>query len=54
MSFTKDEKKVLKYILDEHIKEVEKNEALVNSPPILLAAELKYDEFLKNLRKKLG
>lgn len=53
MSFTKDEKKVLRYILEEHIKEVEKNEALVNSPPVLLAAEFKYDKFLKNLRKKL-
>lgn len=53
MSFTEDEKKVLRFILDEHIKEVEKNEALVDSPPVLLAAELRYDNFLKNLREKL-
>lgn len=53
MNLTRDEKKVLRYILDEHIKEVEENEALADSLPILLAAELKYDKFLKNLRKKL-
>jgi hypothetical protein len=53
MRFTEDEKKVLRHILDEHIKEVEKNEALVDSPPVLLAAELRYDDFLKNLKEKL-
>ena len=53
MNFTEDEKKVLRYILDEHIKDVEKNETLVDSPPVLLAAELRYDDFLKNLMEKL-
>lgn len=53
MDLTEDEKKVLIYILDVHIKEVEKNEALVDTPPVLLSAELKYDNFLNELRKKL-
>ncbi|MBL7056187.1 hypothetical protein ISS07_04700 [Candidatus Woesearchaeota archaeon] len=54
MDLTQDEKTVLKHILDGHISEVEKNENLADSPPVLLAAEIKYEQLLKDLRNKLG
>ena len=53
MEFTKEEKEVLKYVIKQHLEEVKKNEQMLNQPPILLAAEVRYDEFLSNLLKKL-
>jgi len=53
MELTLDEKKVLKQLVDEHLEEVKKNEQLANTPPAFLAGEVKYEEFLTHLKKKL-
>jgi len=53
MTFTKDEKKLLCSLLDEHLEEVKKTEKFANTPPAFLAGELSYEEFVKKLKEKL-
>ena len=54
MNFTKEEKKLLKLLVKKELEEFEKDdESILREPPGLLAAEAKYDQFLKGLLKKL-
>ena len=55
MTFTKDEKAVLKRLVEEEIKEFEKEGSTIIHAdfPNFEAAEFKYDEFLKSLLKKI-
>lgn len=53
--FTKQEKEFLRQLVKEKLKKFEHEayEQIFTEQPPLLAAELRYDEFLKNLLKKL-
>ena len=53
VKLTEDEKKVLMMLLDEHIGNLMASEEYMNTPPILLSAELKYEDFLRRLKDKL-
>ena len=50
---TEDEKKVLKHLIQKQLEEIENKAALRDSQPAFFAADVKYDEFLKNLLKKI-
>ncbi len=53
MQLTKDEKIMIKFLLEKHIKKFKNDEHIVLwEGPRLLAAEVKNEEFLKNLLKK--
>lgn len=52
-SLTKAEKKLVVYILKEHLLQVQKTEKLPGQNILDLAAELKYDKFIKEIVKKL-
>ena len=50
----KEEKAILRELLKRHIKEYEEDEStLINEPAADFAMEIKYDNFLKELLKKL-
>ncbi len=53
MTFTKEEKQILKAILEKHISEVEKNKALPDDSFAEFGAELSYGEVLKSILKKI-
>jgi len=54
MNFEKEEKKLLILLVEKELESIdEKAESILTEGPILLAAEQKYEDFLKNLRKKL-
>ena len=53
MTFTPDEKKLLKYFVEQHLKEIKLNEKLRNQWPLDIAAEAGYENFLKGILKKL-
>ncbi len=52
MRLNKKEKKVLVFLLKNHLKDVKKGIKLPNSVG-LLAAEVKYKDFVENIIKKL-
>lgn len=51
--FTKDEKKVLSQLVKERIESLEKQEQLPTDLVANLAMDIKYEDFLKNILKKL-
>ena len=53
MELTKIEKELFLQLINEHLAEVRKNEKLQNEPPVLLGAEMRYEDFLVGLVKKL-
>ena len=54
MSFTEDEKKLLKHLIEKEIEQFEKKEEKIRPlVPQFLAIEEKYDLFLKELLKKM-
>ena len=54
ITFSKQERKLLKLLVKKELYEFEKDdESILREPPKLLAAEAKYGEFLKELLKKL-
>ena len=54
MSFTKEEQKLLKLLVKKELEEFDKDDkSIFREPPRLLAAEVKYGQFLKKLLKKL-
>ncbi|MFH2028718.1 MAG: hypothetical protein ABIJ08_06260 [Nanoarchaeota archaeon] len=53
MNLTKDEKETIRFLIEKQLKEVENEEVLRDVSPKFLAADVKYDEFLKNLLKKI-
>jgi len=53
MQFTKDEKKLLQFLLKKHIEEVDKANDTPNLPAGLFIAEEQYEEFLRNLLNKI-
>jgi len=54
MELTKQEKKVLKFLVERELKDVEKKEEEIKTEgPVLLAAEEKYEAVLEKLLKKL-
>lgn len=53
MEFTKDEKEVLKNLINKQLKEIEQAEALPDQSFDSLGTEIKYDIFLSNILKKL-
>ena len=54
MTFSKQERELLKLLVKKELDEFEKeDESILREPPMLLAAEAKYDLFLKDLLKKL-
>tara|TARA_Y100000031_G_C8124745_1_gene339936 strand:+ start:198 stop:362 length:165 start_codon:yes stop_codon:yes gene_type:complete len=48
-----NEKKLLLYLLEEHIDQVKKQEKTPSQQLMLLSAELKYEEFLEGIVKKV-
>jgi len=53
MELNAQEKKLIRYLLDNHLVEVKKNEVLADTRIGLLAAEVKYEVFVRNLIKKM-
>lgn len=53
MNLTKEERKVLIHFLNQHIKEIEINEAVKDQTIKDLAAEFNYEEFLQEIIGKL-
>ena len=54
MNFEKEEKKLLILLVEKELESIdEKAESILTEGPVLLAAEQKYEDFLKNLHKKL-
>ncbi len=53
MSFTKLEKDVLRSLIDVHLKDIQRIEKFPNLSVQATAADIRYDLFLKHLRKKL-
>jgi|TARA_B100001971_G_C18043450_1_gene458909 hypothetical protein len=53
MSFTALEKKVLVQLLKEHIAQVKKQEHVPSQQIALLSAEVKYEQVLKDIMKKV-
>lgn len=55
MQLSEEEKKVVKSLIEKELKKFEKEEeqTIRDSTPKFFAAEIKYDEFLKKLLKKL-
>ncbi len=53
MSLTNDEKKVIINVLEKHLEEVKETEKLQNMDISFLAAEVKYEDFIKGIIKKL-
>ena len=53
MNLTEDEKKVVKHIIEEHLKEIENKAALRDATPAFLAADVKYDDLLRDILKKI-
>jgi len=55
MAFTKKEKKIIRFIIERELKDVEKKEEEIKTEDIpLLAAEEKYEIILENILKKLS
>ncbi len=50
----KTEKELIIHLLNKHLEEVKKNEKMMYQPAILLAAEVKYENFVENIKKKLN
>jgi hypothetical protein len=53
MRLTDDERKLLIRLVKEHQKSVRHLESFANQDPIWFRAEVKYDEFIEKLLKKL-
>jgi hypothetical protein len=55
MSFTDDEKKLLRLLVQKEIKSVDEEgkTIIIEDNPLFLALEQKYGEFLENLLKKI-
>jgi hypothetical protein len=53
MEFTNDEKKLMVFVLKEHLKEVEEGKKSPDSTLALLSAEEKYTDFVNSLIEKL-
>jgi|TARA_Y100000310_G_C20556828_1_gene750998 hypothetical protein len=53
MSLTPKERKALVNLLEEHIKQVKKQEKVPSQQIALLSAEVKYEEFLEGIKKKI-
>lgn len=53
MELTNDEKTVLSQLLDEHLAEVQKSETLRDQQASAIAAEVKYEDFLQQLKEKI-
>lgn len=54
MSFTENEKRVIKMVLERHLEDVRKAEAEIGQDMIDLAGEAKYEQFVENIIKKIG
>jgi len=53
MNLTEDEKKVIRLVLKKHLEEVKQTEGDTNQDLVSLAKEVKYEDFVKNIIKKL-
>ena len=54
MTFTKQEKEIIKFLVKRELKDVEKKEEEIKTEsPVLLAAEEKYEIVLEKMLKKL-
>jgi len=53
MELNNDEKNVIKMLIKRQLGEIENEAALRDVTPAFLAADVKYDDFLKELLKKL-
>ena len=53
MELTKDEKALLKYLVEQELKKTEEQEEEIRPPITFLAAEEKYEIMLEKLLKKL-
>ncbi|MBD3312904.1 hypothetical protein GF345_00520 [Candidatus Woesearchaeota archaeon] len=54
MNLTDDEKKAIKIALEKHLEEVKEHEDNINQSIQHLAAEVKYEDFIKKIIKKLS
>jgi len=50
----KEEKELVRKVLKRHLDEIHRNEKLLDQDLKILAAELKYDNFVENIIKKLS
>ena len=50
---TPEEKEIVKTLVERELKRVQKEERTPNQPAQLFAGEVKYEEVLKNILKKL-
>ena len=54
MELTNQEKEIIKLLIEKELKDVEKKEEEIKTePPVMLAAEEKYEIVLENILKKL-
>ena len=53
MELTKQEKELIKFLVEQELKKVDEQEEDIRPPVGFLAAEEKYEVFLKKLLKKL-
>ena len=53
MTLTKDEKGLIKQVLKQHLKEVRKNENLRYQGIGMLGLEVKYEDFVEGIIKKM-
>ena len=54
MELTNQEKEIVKFLIKRELEDVEKKEEEIKTePPVMLAAEEKYEIVLENLLKKL-
>lgn len=53
MEFTKEEKEVLRDLVEKHLVELKDNESMIDQTIEVLGTEMEYDEFLTKLLKKL-
>ncbi|MBS3145509.1 hypothetical protein J4414_01785 [Candidatus Woesearchaeota archaeon] len=53
MNLTDKEKEAVRLILEQHLEEIKSNEKILNQNVQLLAMEVKYEDMLKDIIKKL-
>ncbi len=54
MSFSDDEKEVLRTLVSRHISEIQDLERMTDLPAFTRGADFNYEQFLKELLEKLG
>ena len=53
MELTKEEKDVVKHLVERTLEEIENKAAVRDATPAFLAADVKYDDMLKDILKKI-